>query len=116
MRPAAALDILHDLERAIGNREIIRVGATRPRPIDVRILAATHRDLEKMCDEGTFRLDLLYRLKKAQGRLPGMADTWTPPAGTACASVTRKVRIDCSGRPEPRTPMRSSDASTCCQS
>lgn len=50
------------LLRAIGNREVIRIGATRPRPIDVRILAATHRDLEGLIDEGAFRADLYFRL------------------------------------------------------
>ncbi len=50
------------LLRAIGNREVIRVGATRPRPINVRIIAATHRDLESLIDSGEFRSDLYFRL------------------------------------------------------
>lgn len=48
--------------RAIGNREVIRVGATRPRPIDVRIIAATHRDIESLIETGEFRADLYFRL------------------------------------------------------
>jgi two-component system response regulator AtoC len=50
------------LLRAIENREITRVGGVRPRPIDVRFLAATNRDLEAAVDSGAFRRDLYYRL------------------------------------------------------
>jgi len=57
-----SLSMQAKLLRAIGNREVIRVGATRPRPIDVRILAATHRDLESLIESGEFRADLYFRL------------------------------------------------------
>ena len=50
------------LLRAIQEREIERIGGTKPIPIDVRIIAATNRNLEKMMKEGTFREDLYYRL------------------------------------------------------
>lgn len=50
------------LLRAIQDKEIIRVGATKSIPIQVRIIAATNRNLEKMLREGTFREDLFYRL------------------------------------------------------
>jgi formate hydrogenlyase transcriptional activator len=39
-----------------------RVGSDKPIPLDVRVLAATHRDLHKLASEGKFRQDLLYRL------------------------------------------------------
>ena len=48
--------------RTIENREITRVGCTKTTKLDVRIIAATNRDLEKMVRKGTFREDLFYRL------------------------------------------------------
>jgi two-component system response regulator AtoC len=50
------------LLRAIENRQITRIGSVRPRPIDVRFLAATNRDLEAAVGAGSFRRDLYYRL------------------------------------------------------
>jgi two-component system NtrC family response regulator len=48
--------------RLIQEREIEKVGATAPTKVDVRIIAATHRNLETMVKQGTFREDLYYRL------------------------------------------------------
>jgi formate hydrogenlyase transcriptional activator len=50
------------LLRVLQEREIERVGGAKPIPVDVRVLAATHRDLETLVSEGAFRQDLLYRL------------------------------------------------------
>lgn len=50
------------LLRVLQAREVLRVGATEPTPVNVRILAATHRDLPAHVELGLFRLDLLYRL------------------------------------------------------
>src|SRR5579871_1614694 len=49
--------------RALQEREIMRVGGTEPIKVDVRIIAATNRNLEQMLKEGKFREDLYYRLK-----------------------------------------------------
>ena len=62
------------LLRVLQSSEIVPVGATKPRKIDVRIVAATHRDLEKMCEEGTFRWDLYYRLSVVELSLPSLQD------------------------------------------
>jgi two-component system, NtrC family, response regulator AtoC len=50
------------LLRVLETRKFTRVGSSREIEVDVRVLAATHRDLDAMCAEGAFRQDLLYRL------------------------------------------------------
>lgn len=50
------------LLRVIETNKVMRVGSTREIPVNVRIVAATHRDLEAMVQSGQFRADLLYRL------------------------------------------------------
>jgi len=57
------LDLQPKLLRALQEREIERVGGTRPIPVKVRLIAATNRDLAKMVAEKQFRSDLFYRLK-----------------------------------------------------
>src|SRR2546422_5224243 len=49
--------------RALQEREIMRVGGTQPLKVDVRIIAATNKNLEQLLKEGKFREDLYYRLK-----------------------------------------------------
>ena len=62
------------LLRFIQNAEIQKVGAVRSVKLDVRVLAATHRDLEAMVHEGAFREDLYYRLNVVPLRLPPLRD------------------------------------------
>lgn len=63
------LSLQTSLLRVLQEREIIRLGETRPRKINVRVIAATHRDLEQEVAAGRFRQDLLYRLRVGQIRL-----------------------------------------------
>jgi transcriptional regulator with GAF, ATPase, and Fis domain len=57
------LDLQPKLLRALQEREIERVGGTRPIPVNIRLIAATNRDLAKMVADKEFRSDLFYRLK-----------------------------------------------------
>src|SRR5216683_3500596 len=62
------------LLRVLQEREIERVGSSRPIPVDVRVLAATHRDLNALVVEGKFRPDLLYRLNVVPIEMPSLRD------------------------------------------
>jgi len=58
------------LLRFLENQEVFPLGETRSYPVDVRVIAATHRNLEKMVEEGTFREDLYYRLNVVPLEIP----------------------------------------------
>jgi formate hydrogenlyase transcriptional activator len=62
------------LLRVLQEREIERVGSNSPIPVDVRVLAATHRDLNALVGEGKFRQDLLYRLNVVPIEMPSLRD------------------------------------------
>src|SRR5215217_3588764 len=62
------------LLRALQEREIDRVGGTRPVKVDIRILATSNRDLVQAVKEGIFREDLLYRLNVVNLRLPALRE------------------------------------------
>ena len=66
------ITVQNQLLRVLQEREITRLGESRPRKIDVRVLAATHRNLSEEAAKGTFRSDLFYRIRVARISLPPM--------------------------------------------
>jgi transcriptional regulator with GAF, ATPase, and Fis domain len=62
------------LLRALQEGEIVRVGGERPIPVDVRLVAATHQELERLVVEKEFREDLYYRLKGVELQLPPLRE------------------------------------------
>ena len=67
---AAQVKLLRFLE----NGRVIRLGGTKARHLDVRILAATHRNLDEMVKQGSFRLDLYYRLNVIPIHVPALRE------------------------------------------
>jgi DNA-binding NtrC family response regulator len=88
------------LLRALQEREIRRVGENKSRPVDVRILAATNRDLAHGVAGGAFRQDLYYRLKVVELHLPALRerrDDILPLARVLLAEAVVRLRREISG-------------------
>jgi len=64
------INVQSSLLRVLEEKVVVPVGDTHPRPIDVRIIAASNQDLDKMVRDGQFREDLLYRLNVVKITLP----------------------------------------------
>jgi transcriptional regulator with GAF, ATPase, and Fis domain len=62
------------LLRVLQEKEVVPVGATRPTPVDLRLVTATHRDLEAMSAQGQFRSDLLARISGFLVHLPPLKE------------------------------------------
>ncbi len=69
-----SLPLQSKILRAVQEREIERVGGNEPIAVDVRLIAATHRDLRALMSQGRFREDLYYRLAVVTIQLPRLAD------------------------------------------
>jgi two-component system, NtrC family, response regulator AtoC len=68
------VDLQAKMLRAIQEKEIRPVGSTKQLPINVRILAATNRDLEQAVTQGSFRRDLYFRLNVLSLRIPALRE------------------------------------------
>jgi two-component system, NtrC family, response regulator GlrR len=68
------LDLQPKLLRVLAEQEVRRIGGSRTRKVDVRIVAATNRDLRREVNAGRFRLDLFYRIAVITVRLPPLRD------------------------------------------
>lgn len=83
------------LLRALQNRTITRVGDTKAIPIDIRLICATNKDLEKMVRDGEFREDLYYRINTMHLHLPALRermDEITPLAEMFIAKYADRYR------------------------
>ncbi|MBM7096666.1 sigma 54-interacting transcriptional regulator [Bacillus sp. H-16] len=69
-----SLSLQVKLLRALQEQEIMRVGGTKPKKINVRVIAATNRKLKEMVQEGTFREDLYYRLNVIPIQIPPLRE------------------------------------------
>jgi sigma-54 dependent transcriptional regulator, acetoin dehydrogenase operon transcriptional activator AcoR len=78
------------LLRVLQEREVVPVGETRPIPVDLRVVAATHRDLRAGIEAGTFREDLFARLSGLVVRIPPVRER-REDLGTLIAAVLRRV-------------------------
>lgn len=111
LSPAAQAKLL----RVLQNRQVQRVGSVVAREIDVRVIAATHRNLKAMVNEGRFREDLYYRLAILEIPLPPLAsrredlpllvrhftDKYSAEYGKSIAGLTRRAQARLAAYPWP---------------
>ena len=84
------------LLRILTDGQLLRVGSTRPRKVDVRVLVATHRNLEQRVREGLFREDLFYRLAVVPIHLPPLRDRREDIPGLSemfCRQVATELKM-----------------------
>jgi DNA-binding NtrC family response regulator len=84
------------LLRVLTDGQVLRVGSTRPRRVDVRVLVATHRNLEQRVKEGIFREDLFYRLAVVPIHIPPLRDRRDDISGLSdvfCHQVATELKM-----------------------
>ena len=86
------LELQPKLLRVLQEREFERLGSTRTKKVDVRVVAATHRDLEEMILEKQFRSDLYYRLNVVPDFRPALAGTIARIFLCSCSILCNKRR------------------------
>lgn len=93
------LSLQSRLLRVLQEREILRVGATEPTPVNVRVIAATHSDLMNQVSQGHFRLDLFYRLNILRLDVPPLRERLediTVIAQAMCHRVCMRLQVQLS--------------------
>ena len=88
------------LLRVIDSGEVLRIGARRPCPVDIRFVSATNRDLESEAERGGLRGDLFYRLSGAVLRVPPLRERQAEIEKLALLFLQRAARM--TGRPPAR--------------
>ena len=84
------------LLRVLTDGQVLRVGSTRPRRVDVRVLVATHRNLEQRVKEGIFREDLFYRLAVVPIHIPPLRERPDDISGLSdvfCLQVATELKM-----------------------
>ena len=89
MSPAAQAKLL----RVLTDGQVLRIGTTQPRKVNVRLLTATHRDLQQRVREGVFREDLYYRLAVVPIAIPPLRDR-REDIPALCDLFLRQVALD----------------------
>lgn len=69
-----SMSLQSKLLSALQSRQVTRVGANQPLPVDIRLICATNMPLHKMVQEGTFRQDLLYRINTVEVHVPPLSE------------------------------------------
>ena len=92
-----SLSMQAKLLRVLETKSVVRVGEVDARPVDLRVVSATHRDLEADVEAGRFRRDLLYRLVGAQVHLPPLRRR----RAEILLLAHEFLRAACAGRPPP---------------
>ena len=91
------------LLRVLVDGQLLRVGSTQPRTVDVRVLAATHRNLEERVEQGLFRQDLFYRLAVVPIRIPPLRERKEDIPGL-CDVLSAQIAKDLKVRPKRMSP------------
>lgn len=105
------LSLQAKLLRVLQQGEVQRVGEDRPREVDVRVVAATNRDIERDVDQGQFREDLYYRLAGVRLHVPPLRDRLIDVPALA-AHFLERFTEEARSRGRPKDPPQLSDAAS----